>query len=64
MCFTDGMVVIVVLHPHWRHHNSTHCWLAGLGLRGDACYTWLAVLVAVCDVALLCEATVAVARGV
>lgn len=63
-CFTDSMVVDVVLHPHWRHHNSTNCWLAGLSLRGNAGDAGLTVLVAVGDVAPLREGTVAMAGGV
>lgn len=65
MCFTDSrIVVVVVLHPHWRHHNSTNCWLAGLGLRGNARNAGLAVLVAASDEASPCEGTVAMAGGV
>ena len=61
---TDTRVVVIVLHPHRRHHNSANCWLAGLSLRGNARNPRPAVLVAVGDVVPLCEGTAAVARGV
>lgn len=59
-CVAGGSVVVVVLHPHWRHSSGAHWRLAGLRLRGDAGDTWLTVLVAVGDVAALSERTVAV----
>lgn len=64
--FTDDsrVVVVVVLHPHRRHHDSTNCWFAGLGLWGNTRYTGLAVLIAASDEASACEWTVAVAGGI
>lgn len=66
--FTDDcrvvVVVVVVLHPHWRHQNSTNSRLAVLGLGGNRRNTGLAVLIAACDEALFYEGTVAVARGI
>lgn len=60
----DGGVVVVVLHPQWRHHDGTNSWLARLGLRGHACNTGLAVLIAASYEAAFQEGTVAVARGI
>lgn len=60
----DPRIVVVVLHPHWRHRHRANSWLAGLRLRGDAGNTGLAVLIAARDEALLREGTGAVDGGV
>lgn len=56
-------VVVVVLHPHRRHHNSAHSWLAGFGLRSNTGNAGLTVLIAASHIALFYERTAVVARG-
>lgn len=63
MCFTNSTVVIV-LHLHWRHYNSSNRWLAGLSFWGNTRNARLAVLVAVSNVVTICKGTVAVGGAV
>lgn len=58
------VVVVVVLHPHRRHRNSAHSWLAGLGLGSNTGHTGLTVLIAASHIALFYEWTGVVARGI